>query len=245
MPNSRLLTSGIVGIAGLLVMVSCGGGGDDESPTTPSQAECEITLLTPEANETIFPDGDFAGDRILEIRWLHEGDAPVMIELLKNGEFIAMIAESAENNGRFDMTFDGQDLAEGDDYQVRVASVDDESCQSTSPMFNIVMASGCDITAMAGHEGGPFDPVPIGDEVHVYFDVQYGSGAVDMELWHRYGYGDEMIVGSIISDYDGAVPYVWTASTLGWVVDGQYLIKVIDSENSDCYQFTNAFIMNP
>ncbi len=85
------------------------------------------TLLvgSPNGGESVIPGG------ISEIKWGANISGSVKIELLKNGVFNQVIAESEANDGSY-LWMVSEDLAVGNDYRIRISSVLDSSKNDSS-----------------------------------------------------------------------------------------------------------------
>jgi hypothetical protein len=150
-----------------------------------------LALLSPRGGE------EWERGRTFNITWNDFVDGNVKIELLKDGEVLQLISSSTQGNGRYTWTIDDQ-MPVGDNYQLRITSIDDGTVFDQSGGFSIGPKSILNITS-------PFsgDILEKGDAVAIAWEDNL-SGNISLELYKN-GWLSETIAGDIPS----SSPYSW------------------------------------
>ena len=220
-PFSALLV--LLGL--LVVQIGCS---KDEDPVTPPPA-CSITLTTPKANDSFFTDDE------INIRWDRATGENVRISLYKGGIDIGTIKADHTNTGTAGFfpwlnpeTFD-QDS--GEDYSIKVASLQNPDCFDLTENFEMIDVSNCFLKF-------PWKldlPDQIaGNTFQVIWESAHTSGFVDLELWLDPFMEAPFKVEDLALNLEDTGSFSWTVDSYNVGTKSGFFFKITDVSAHRC-----------
>ena len=176
-----------------LVVTTCSDEGSSSSPV------CRVEVTSPNGGESYDPG------EICTVQWSSDGpcDCLVDIELLQNGEPVAVIAEGIANSGHYEWSCQQKNGQAG--YRIRVTLLDSHGARedlSDAP-FSIGMAQGCTIDVTAPLENAFLQA---GENLSIAWDRHVLCGEnVKIDLLHG---GEPCAVISASTPNDGSFDWV-------------------------------------
>ena len=210
-----------------LLLVQIGCSSDDEEPAAPPPA-CSIVLDDFNSWEYFFTGED------INIRWTKTTGGTVKIDLLKGGNPVGVITPSTSNNGYYpwlNSTTFGQGT--GEDYAIRLTSLDDGTCGDETNPFELIDVSNCFIK-FPWTEKDTIPDQTAGTLFNITWDSANTTGKVDLELWYEPFAGTGVLVGVIAENTDDDGLFEWTVDSFNRGTDGGYRLKIRDVDFPRC-----------
>jgi C1A family cysteine protease len=186
---------------------------------------CEIVVSAPSSG------AEWALDTTYNIEWSSSGAAATVdILLYKGGALQCAIANATGNDGTHPWTVDDCGGGEDTDYRIRVV---DGSCFDYSDYFSIVSLCSLEVTNPAAGADLPAD-----SSVTIEWTSIAAGSQVNIFLFKGAALQCTVVVAT--AD-DGS--YNWTVDECGGDNGANYRLKIVNSADSDCYDFSGYFMI--
>ncbi len=189
-----------------------------------SSKPCTLTVTSPNGGESWLRGTANA------ITWSSaNAGGNVRIELYKDGVYYITLAQSTENDGSYETTFDDADASAR--YRVRVCSVSQGACCDESDA-DFSVTTSCDLTVTSPASGSSW----IAGQTWPISWNPAGTGNVTLDLYRGTTY---------LCTIDAATPndgsYQWVVDDCGGGVSSQYRVKVTRADDVTCYDYSDNF----
>ena len=231
----KLIPLAVPVLLSLLLLSQIGCDSDEDINT--AVGPCDITLTRPLPGEVFF-----SGDEV-KVYWRNSGvGSQVRIELLKGVEVVGFINDRADDDGYYFWYADNMEQPNGDDFSVKITSVESDGCGDQSPQFSLTNVIGCNfdfITPPTMVEGSE-DTLKLyadGSTYEVTWFSAFTTGNVNLQLKHL-----NDIVGYIATNVpDSNQSYTWNIDSLHYGSGSSFRIEIIDVKVSHCTQLSEIF----
>lgn len=223
----------LLALLGLLVL-QVGCGSDEENPVTPAP-KCSFEVTSPT------PGQQLATDQTISVRWKRGTTENVMIQLYKGANAVGTIKADHTNTGTDGFypwlkpeTF-GQ--GSGDDYSIRVSSIQNPDCFDRSGQFTITDASNCSVEFVWTSK----DSLIAGQDLDIRWNSESTTGFVTIELWY-YPFSSPLeMVGVVAERIPDTGSYIWPVRSFNRGTDEGYRLRIKDYDYGDCTDITEPF----
>ena len=187
---------------------------------------CQITVTRPDSTD------NWTERTSHDILWTYQdGGNYVKIELYKGSGLQCLITNQTANNGSYSWVVDDCGGGWGSDYRIKISNLSDpDSCYDYSDYFTI---GGCSITVTRPNSSDSWQD---GTSQNIQWTSQCAGAYVRIELWKG---GSMLCTISSSTANDGS--YSWVVDDCGGGNGNDYRIKITDTSNSACYDFSDYF----
>jgi hypothetical protein len=162
------------------------------------------------------------------------GSGTVKIDLYEAATFLCAIDASTPNDGSYSWTVTDCGNGFSAEYRVKITDVADTTCTEYSDLFSIGEACGFTIT-------NPYSASiwGTGENRTIMWSPSGGSGTVKIELYKAATFMCEIIASTANDGF-----HSWSVSDCGGDTSSEYNVKITDTVDSDCFQYSDNFTIN-
>lgn len=201
----------------------------DFSPTFTIVDPCSLQVSSPTSGS------EWLLDSTLTIEWTSQfAGSQVRILLYQDSDSLCAITPLTSNDGSFDWTVDDCGNGSATDYRIKIVSASDGTCFDFSDFFTITVP--CQMQVSQPTTGSDWN---VGESGSIQWNSSGAGANVMLEL-----YQDVSLILEIDSSTANDGSYSWTVDEDGNGAGSDYRIKVTNTADTSCNDFSAPFTIS-